>query len=160
MGRREVNSSFKWFLPVFATCRGKGEGIRAVWCYRTHTTWSYSANKGSRIRIFPSRIPGQKDPGGRTASKNLGILNPKTVSKLLEKWFGMFLPNPNFFIHPWSRIRIPVRGVKKALDPGSSTLFLWIRNALVFLSLNSFPKRHGKYHQWYIRKALTWSKKI
>ncbi len=35
MGRREVNSSFKWFLPVFATWRGRGEGIRAVWTYPT-----------------------------------------------------------------------------------------------------------------------------
>jgi hypothetical protein len=31
MGRRGVNSSFKWFLPVFAKRRGRGEGIRAVW---------------------------------------------------------------------------------------------------------------------------------
>ncbi len=31
MGRRGVNSSFKWFLPVFATRRGRGEGIRALW---------------------------------------------------------------------------------------------------------------------------------
>ncbi len=31
MGGRGVNASFKWFLPVFATRRGRGEGIRAVW---------------------------------------------------------------------------------------------------------------------------------
>jgi hypothetical protein len=31
VGRRGVNSSFKLFLPVFATWRGRGEGIRAVW---------------------------------------------------------------------------------------------------------------------------------
>ncbi len=31
MGRRGVNSSFKLLLPVFATWRGRGEGIRAVW---------------------------------------------------------------------------------------------------------------------------------
>jgi hypothetical protein len=30
-GRRVVNSSFKWFLPVFAKRRGRGEGIHAVW---------------------------------------------------------------------------------------------------------------------------------
>jgi hypothetical protein len=30
VGRRGVNSSFKLFLPVFATHRGRGEGIRAV----------------------------------------------------------------------------------------------------------------------------------
>ncbi len=30
-----VGSSFKWFLPVFATRRGRGEGICAVW----HEPW-------------------------------------------------------------------------------------------------------------------------
>ncbi len=30
MGRRGVNFSFKWLLPVFDTYRGRGEGIRAV----------------------------------------------------------------------------------------------------------------------------------
>jgi hypothetical protein len=30
MGRRGVNSWFKWLLTVFATHRGRGEGIRAV----------------------------------------------------------------------------------------------------------------------------------
>jgi hypothetical protein len=47
-----------------------------------------------RIRFFPipkhnffhpgSRFQGQKDPGSRSASKNLSIFNPKIVSKLLE----------------------------------------------------------------------------
>ncbi len=32
---------------------------------------------GSRIRIFPSRIQDQKDPGYGSASKNLSIFNPK-----------------------------------------------------------------------------------
>ncbi len=30
MGRRGVNSSFKLFLPVFATSSGGGEGIRGL----------------------------------------------------------------------------------------------------------------------------------
>jgi hypothetical protein len=32
---------------------------------------------GSQIRIFQSRIKGQKDPGSVSASKYLSILNPK-----------------------------------------------------------------------------------
>jgi hypothetical protein len=35
---------------------------------------------GSRVRNFPSRIPGLKDPG--SASKNLSILTQKMGSKL------------------------------------------------------------------------------
>ncbi len=31
MERRGVISSFKWFLPVFATRRGEGEGVSALW---------------------------------------------------------------------------------------------------------------------------------
>ncbi len=31
VGRRGVISSFKWFLPVFATRRGRGEGVCAFW---------------------------------------------------------------------------------------------------------------------------------
>jgi hypothetical protein len=38
----------------------------------------------SRIRIFPSRIQGQKDPGSASASNYLNIFNPKIVSKLSE----------------------------------------------------------------------------
>ncbi len=34
---------------------------------------------GSRIRIFPSRMQGQKDPGSGSASKNLSIFNPKKL---------------------------------------------------------------------------------
>jgi hypothetical protein len=41
---------------------------------------------GSRIRIFPSQIQDQNDPGSESASKNLSIfLTQKTVSKLSEK---------------------------------------------------------------------------
>jgi hypothetical protein len=38
VGRRGVNSSFKLFLPVFATHSGGGEGIRGLWCRLTETT--------------------------------------------------------------------------------------------------------------------------
>jgi hypothetical protein len=32
-GRRGVISSFKWFLPAFATCRGRGEGVGTLCIY-------------------------------------------------------------------------------------------------------------------------------
>ncbi len=52
-----------------------------------------------------SRTQGQKDSGSGSASKNLSILTQKIVSKLSEKWSGMFIPDPD----PGSsfRIRIP-----------------------------------------------------
>jgi hypothetical protein len=76
-----------------------------------------------RIRIFPSWIQGQKDPGSRVK----GIADPvphqrikvfltqKTVSKLSEKLFGMYISDPDIFSFldpdPGSR-------GNKALDPG------------------------------------------
>jgi hypothetical protein len=56
----------------------------------------------SRIRIFPSRIQGQKGNGYESATKNLIIFNP------------IFIPDPDFFP---SRIRIPDPGFKQTLDP-------------------------------------------
>ncbi len=40
------------------------------------------------------------DPGSGSASKNSGIFTTKTVSKLLEKWSEMFIPDPDFFPIP------------------------------------------------------------
>jgi hypothetical protein len=64
----------------------------------------------SRIRIFPSRIQGQKipDPGSGSASKNTSILTIKTISKLSNKMICH--PGSGFF-------SIPDPGVKKAPDP-------------------------------------------
>ncbi len=64
-----------------------------------------------QIRFFPSgsRIPGQKNDWFGSATKNLGIFNPKTLSKL-KKLSGMFIPDPDFLP---SRIQ-----ESKALDPG------------------------------------------
>ncbi len=56
----------------------------------------------SRIRIFPSRVQGQKRNGYESATKNLIIFNP------------IFIPNPDFFP---SQIRIPDPGFKQTLDP-------------------------------------------
>ncbi len=52
----------------------------------------------SRIRIFLIfRIQSQKDSGSRSgsASKNLSILNQKTVSNLFEIWSGLFISDPD-----------------------------------------------------------------
>ncbi len=51
---------------------------------------------GSRIRIFPSRIQGQKYSG--SASKKLSIFNPKNCFKAVEKMI--------WDVHHGSRIRI------------------------------------------------------
>ncbi len=58
---------------------------------------------GSGIRIYHpgSRIIKILVPGSGSASKNLNIFNPKkNVSKLSEKWSGMFVPDPDFFPIP------------------------------------------------------------
>ncbi len=54
----------------------------------------------SRIRIFPSRI--------RNRQRIEVILNQKIVSKILEMWSGMVIPDrgSGFFSHPGPRIRI------------------------------------------------------
>ncbi len=62
-----------------------------------------------------SRIQGQKDPG--SASKNLNIFNQKNVSKLMEKWSGMFI------MDPWSRIQIRICYLSQIPDPDSGSRF-------------------------------------
>jgi hypothetical protein len=61
--RRGVNSSFKWFLPVFATRRGRGEGICALWCrYNTRASGKGLAQEIESFwalwnGIKPRRVP-------------------------------------------------------------------------------------------------------
>ncbi len=43
MGRRGVNSLFKWFLPVSATRRGRGMGIRGLWLRRANLISGFSS---------------------------------------------------------------------------------------------------------------------
>ncbi len=52
MGRRGLNTSFKWFLPVFATRRGRGEGIRALCIYSTEAPTEFNAPPLSKINRF------------------------------------------------------------------------------------------------------------
>jgi hypothetical protein len=49
------------------------------------------------------------------ASKNLSIINPKTITKLSEIRTGLFIPNPDLDF-------LPDPGVKKAPDPESGSL--------------------------------------
>jgi len=75
-------------------------------------------NPGSRVKKTPY-------PGSGSTSKNLSIFSIKTVSKLPEKWSGIFIPDSGSGI-----FSIPDPRVKKALDPGSATLLLtnsWLR---------------------------------
>ncbi len=70
--------------------------------------------------VYPgSRIQGQKDSFIPDPYKV--FLTQKTVSELSEKWFGMFIPDPESSFFP-SRIRIPDAEVKKSLDSGSQML--------------------------------------
>ncbi len=59
--------------------------------------WSEYFYPGSRVKKIPDAV---------SASKNLSVFNPKIVSKLSEKWYGKFIPDPVFSIP----------------DPGSATL--------------------------------------
>jgi hypothetical protein len=81
------------------------------------------AYPGSRIRIFAipdagSRLIKILDPGSliRGRIKEFRYFNPKIVSKLSEKWSGLFIPDPDPDFYP---SRIPDPGVNKALDPRS-----------------------------------------
>jgi hypothetical protein len=82
---------------------------------------------GMVIQIFPFRIHGQKDFGSGFASKNIHMVSsftPKTISKISEKLYGMFIPDPGagFFFHPGSQIQ----GSKQHQfpDPGSGSAAL------------------------------------
>jgi hypothetical protein len=102
VGRRGIYSSFKLFLPVFATRRGRGEwvgGVGALW---------------SKVKKAP-------DPGSGSLTKNLNIFNTKNWYLALGKrirdvYSGSRIPGRNF------SIRIPDPGVKKVMYPGSVTL--------------------------------------
>jgi hypothetical protein len=84
---------------------------------------------GSRIRIFPSRIP-DKD------HKDAGFLTPKTVPKLSEKLSGMFTPGSEIRIFFPSGIPDP--GIKTALDPGSGSATLLVGQRKSVLKVLSY----------------------
>jgi hypothetical protein len=58
-----------------------------------------------RILIFSIPDPGSFFHPGSTASNYFSILTQKIVSKLSEKWSGLFIPDsdPGFFTHSGSR---------------------------------------------------------
>ncbi len=61
----------------------------------------------SRIRIFPSRIRGQKDSGSRIRIKEFKYFNPKNCFKASENMIWDVHPGSGswFFTHPGSRIQ-------------------------------------------------------
>jgi hypothetical protein len=104
------------FLSNFANLSGTYEYIYsspALFCtviqYRTRSS---VADPGCL-----SRDPNFFHPG--SASKNLSILTQNIVSKLSEKWSGLFIPDPDFYPS-----RIPDPGVNKAPDLGSGSATL------------------------------------
>ncbi len=98
----------------------------------------YDVHPGSRFRFFPSRIPdpGSRfdkipDPGSVSDSKNFSTHKTHITDTLYSKIrSGMFIPDPGswiwIFFHSWSRIRISDPGIKKAPDPGSATLAIYV----------------------------------
>ncbi len=82
----------------------------------------------TRIRIFPTRIQGQKDSGSRVRFriKHLSIFKPKKLSLSSRKYDpGCSSRNPE-----------PDTGVKKAPDPGSGSATLLLN--VVILNLSRF----------------------
>jgi hypothetical protein len=75
----------------------------------------------SRIRLFSITDPGSEFfPSG---SNNLSILTQKMVSKLLEIFSGLFIPDAgSFFTHPRSRIQGSKRHRIPGPGSGSATL--------------------------------------
>jgi hypothetical protein len=75
----------------------------------------------SRIRIFPSRIPAQKDSGSRSRIRiiKLKYFNPKLFlsSRKYDQGYSSRIPDPDFdfFTHPGP-------GVKKGTGSESATL--------------------------------------
>ena len=61
-------------------------------------------DSGSHFFHPESRAIKIPDPGSGSASKNLRIFNPENVSKLSEKLYGMFIPDPDPDFFP--RIRM------------------------------------------------------
>ncbi len=91
-----------------------------------------------------------------SASKNLSILTQKTVSKLSGIWSVLFIPDPDPDFLP-----IPDAGVKKALDPGSATLFMQCLRAVFNWSRSRYyimiERNSQKNYNW---KFFFWSKDI
>ncbi len=91
----------------------------------------------SRIRIFPSRIQGQRDSGPRIRIRRKlfkVFLTQKIVSKLSEIWSGMFIPDPGcwfFYVHictvvssfPILRSVLQASASSKSLDRSTSVFF-------------------------------------
>ncbi len=100
----------------------------------------------SRIRIFPSRIQGQKIPGSRIRIRIKEFkyfnLTQKIVFKLSEIWGGIFIPDADldFLSRPdlWSRgkkgagSRIRIRNTDN--DPPYPS---WIRSVKITTDYNS-----------------------
>jgi hypothetical protein len=81
-----------------------------------------------------SRIPDPYFFHPGSASKNLSILIQKTVSKLSEVWFGLFIPDPDPDFLP-----IPDPGSRGQKGTGSATA----RNNLQASNILLNPSQHG-----------------
>ncbi len=100
----------------------------------------------SPIRIFPTRIQGQKDPEYGSASKNLSIFYPKKLFLALGNMIRDLHSGSRswFFTHPGSRFQ-GQKGIVSRIRV-RNTARMWIN--LVFfliLSLLLYPRCSGEF---------------
>ncbi len=92
------STKFKLKLNIFCTYN-----FISSFCCAQAVLRIRDAYIGHRIRIFPSRIQDQNDPGcgSESLSKNVSIF------MFSEKWSGMYIPDTEsrFFPHPGSQIQ-------------------------------------------------------
>ncbi len=91
---------------------------------------------GSGINI-PDKNFSISDPG--SASKNLSILTQKIVSKLSERWSGLFIPDPDPDFLP-----IPDPGSRGQKGSGSGTLLKSTGVKFIWENPSYFPFWHDK----------------
>ncbi len=81
-----------------------------AWTYLTKLTYRQCCGSGSRIRLFPSRIPDPNClyPGSRILTKEFKYFNPKKIKKMvstLKNMIRVVHPGSGCWLstHPWSR---------------------------------------------------------
>jgi hypothetical protein len=106
----------------------------------------------SRIRFFPSWIQSQKDSGSRIRIRvkqfKYLFLALKTVSRLSEKWSGIFIQDPDFFpsrIQGSKKHRSRVSGPDPQRCAKFATFFQFSQETLAKLSLLRQQKCSSHY---------------
>ncbi len=127
---------------------------------------------GSRMFIpdtefdfFPSRIQGLKYPGSRFRFKEFEYLTQKTVSKLSEKWSGMFHSDPGSWFFSISDSDSGSRG-QKTPDPGIRIhhWMTWWQVPYCVAEVNNFHEQRVKdiksAHQHFLQEQIRFYQKV